>query len=210
MIGDVDLTLPEFLRISAEDRKKAWLDHPPRHNQREGTMTDDNEKKDEKELMAPKSNVPSSGRTTPGLDRLKASPKAEEIRQTVLADQKEALNEREEERTMTDTHTGDNSKTERKAPPAKKAAKKVATKKAAPAKKATAKKVAVKTPRKGAIDPAKKIVIVSKENPRREGSEKHRQFELARKSKTVGDYQKAKGHMGSLKKCVSKGWIKLS
>lgn len=76
----------------------------------------------------------------------------------------------------------------------KKAAKTVAEK---PAAKSTAKK-AVKgpvvktsaTPRTNA-DADKKIVILTKDNPYREGTVAHSTYELARKSKTVGDFRTA-------------------
>ena len=89
-------------------------------------------------------------------------------------------------------------------------------KKKAPTKAAAKKTASKAAPKKAAstrttgFDDALKIKILAKENPRREGSDKHAQFELARKCATVGDYRKKHGDMAALKKCVDKGWIKVS
>lgn len=50
---------------------------------------------------------------------------------------------------------------------------------------------AVATVRTGGADAAKKIVILTKENPYRAGTVAHDTYELARKSKTVGDFRTA-------------------
>jgi hypothetical protein len=90
--------------------------------------------------------------------------------------------------------------------------KKVVTAKKVPAKKAaTAKKAAAKKPAKtDGYDPAAKIVLLVKENPRREGTDVYKQFELMKKSKTVGDFWKAGGRTGTLRKSLVKKWAKLA
>ena len=56
----------------------------------------------------------------------------------------------------------------------------------------------------------KKIVLLVKENPRREGSDVYDQFEILKKSKTVGEYLKKGGRSSTLAKCINRGWAKVS
>lgn len=80
------------------------------------------------------------------------------------------------------------------------------------AKKKTNAKVKSATPRKGGRSrylPDQKITVLAKENPRREGTGVYKQFELARKHKNVGEYLKAGGSVGALKKGVAKKWLKV-
>jgi hypothetical protein len=88
-------------------------------------------------------------------------------------------------------------------------AKKTVVKKAS-VKKAAAPKKAKGASKFGKFDPAGKIHILEKDNPRREGTKRHKWYETARKSTTVEAYVKAGGHIPSLKTCVDKGWIKVS
>ena len=61
-----------------------------------------------------------------------------------------------------------------------------------------------------ACDENAKIVILAKENPRHEGTDVYKQFELMRRAKAVGDYRKAGGRTGTLRKCIAKKWAKLA
>ena len=61
-----------------------------------------------------------------------------------------------------------------------------------------------------AYDDAAEIVVLVKENPRREGSELYKDFERMRKCKTVADYYKSGGRTSVLGKCIAKKWIKLT
>lgn len=51
-----------------------------------------------------------------------------------------------------------------------------------------------------------KIVVTVKDNPRREGSAKHKQLELAKKHSTVGAFLKAGGKGSTLKSIVKRKW----
>jgi hypothetical protein len=83
---------------------------------------------------------------------------------------------------------------------------------ATPKKKAPAKKKTngAARGRRSTYGPDQKIVVVAKENPRREGTAVFKQFELAKKHGTVGAYLKAGGSLGSLRKSVKKGWMRVS
>ena len=89
-----------------------------------------------------------------------------------------------------------------------------AKKAAAPVKKAVAaKKVAAK---KGAAvggntkyAPEAVITVMAKENPKREGSKAHKEFELYKKAKTVADYVRLGGTLGYLNYDASAGFIKV-
>ena len=61
-----------------------------------------------------------------------------------------------------------------------------------------------------AYDDAAEIVVLVKDNPRREGSELYKDFERMRKCKTVADYYKSGGRTSVLGKCIAKKWIKLT
>lgn len=60
------------------------------------------------------------------------------------------------------------------------------------------------------LDPALKITVLVKDNPRQEGSALYKQFEIARKSATVADYHAKGGRTGPLTHSVNRGWVKLS
>lgn len=64
--------------------------------------------------------------------------------------------------------------------------------------------------RPGAYSDEQKITMLVKENPRREGSDVYDQFEMLKKSKTVGAYKKAGGRTATLAKCVKNDWAKVS
>lgn len=128
---------------------------------------------------------PVASETTPGLQRLRAHPQAEEIRQKTLAEQQTASENVAKEREEMTTATTTNGKS---------------------------KKVKSVTPSRGrrsAFGEDQKIVVTAKENPRREGTGVHKQFELMKKHGTVGAYVKAGGSLGSLRKSVVKGWAKV-
>jgi len=94
--------------------------------------------------------------------------------------------------------------------PSKKSATKPNVKALKKANPTTTKSLTDKSPgRPGKYAPEQKITVVAKENPRREGTDVYDQFEILKKSKTVGDYQKKGGRMGSLVKSVKKGWAKV-
>lgn len=57
---------------------------------------------------------------------------------------------------------------------------------------------------------SQKLVLVNKENPRREGSAAHKMYELYKKSKTVGAYLDAGGDAGYLRSDIAKGNVKVS
>ena len=63
---------------------------------------------------------------------------------------------------------------------------------------------------KSNYDESAKIVVLVKENPRKEGTELHRQHVLLTKSKTVGAFYKAGGRTGCLTKSIAKKWVKIS
>ena len=85
----------------------------------------------------------------------------------------------------------------------------VAKKKPAPKK--TAKKTnGVARGRRSSYGADQKITVLQKENPRREGTSVYKQYEIAKKSSTVGAYLKAGGSLGSLHKAVKKGWMRVS
>jgi hypothetical protein len=77
-------------------------------------------------------------------------------------------------------------------------------------KKPAAKKAAPKKAVRSAYDDAAKIILLVKDNPRREGSELYKDWERMKKCKTVADYYKAGGRTGILGKCIKMRWIKLS
>lgn len=70
-----------------------------------------------------------------------------------------------------------------------------------------------KEPRRRGFDPDAKITLLVEENPRRPGSARFEQFEIARRiaerGGSVGDYRKAGGMTGTLRRCVSRGWIRV-
>lgn len=73
------------------------------------------------------------------------------------------------------------------------------------------KKVASATPRgrRAAYAPEQKIVLLQKDNPRREGTAVYKQFEIMKKSPTVGAYLKAGGKLGSLHKSIKRKWARV-
>ena len=76
-----------------------------------------------------------------------------------------------------------------------------------------AKKVKSATTGRGRRSPfpeTAKINLLVKDNPRREGTAVFKQYEIARKSPTVGAYLKAGGRLASLHKSIKKGWLKVS
>ena len=73
----------------------------------------------------------------------------------------------------------------------------------APAKKSEPKKPEPK-PTKRAYDPEAKIIVIVKDNPRREGSALHKDFEMMRKVKSVGEYYQKGGRTGILRKCITR------
>jgi hypothetical protein len=82
------------------------------------------------------------------------------------------------------------------------------TSKAKPA----ARKAKAERPARG-YDPAARITVLVKENPRQEGSERHRIFaELMRRtSSTVGDFLRIKGARTSMiTNAVRRKWIKIA
>lgn len=106
----------------------------------------------------------------------------------------------------------------KKAAPAKKASKlaKGTGKKAAAASKAPAKKAGKAAPqegarrgRKGAFDEGQKINLLTKDNPKREGTAAYDTFEQLRKSKTVGDFFAAGGSSASLHWNIERGYIEV-
>jgi len=79
--------------------------------------------------------------------------------------------------------------------------------------KTKAKKVKSAAPGRGRKSPFtedQKISLLVKDNPRREGTAVFKQYEIARKSPTVGAYLKAGGRLASLHKSIKKGWLKVS
>lgn len=103
--------------------------------------------------------------------------------------------------------------------PAKKAAEKSAApvknkaadkKEAAPAKDKKADKGAkTSTPRAGKFAETDKIVVLAKENPKRANTKAYDNFELYKKSKTVGDFIKAGGDTGYMGFDHKSGFIKV-
>ena len=75
--------------------------------------------------------------------------------------------------------------------------------------KAAPKKEAKVTHRR-AFDDDAKITVVVKDNPRREGTDLYKLYEVMKKCKTVGDFMEKGGRTSVLKKCVTKKWIKIS
>lgn len=64
--------------------------------------------------------------------------------------------------------------------------------------------------RPGAYEDSQSIKVLAKENPKREGSDGYKRFELYRKNKTVGAFLKAGGTAADLRWDVEKGFIKVS
>jgi len=56
----------------------------------------------------------------------------------------------------------------------------------------------------------RKITVLVKENPKREGTESHKRFGLYAKSKTVADFIKAGGTMADIKHDEGKSFIKVA
>ena len=215
------LDIPEFLKISAEDRKKAWEEFPP--DQIRSSFKMEEPKYDPviamRKLMdeynalgnkllelggtfRPVSSFRVEHDAEMAIEKLKSTIKAREKANAEMEKQSDDDNgvivEIVKENEMSTTAKG----TKKKAAPAKKAA----AKKVAPA----AKKVAKKNGGTGKFAPDAKITIIAKENPRRPGSEKFKDFERAQKSATVGEYVKHGGNLGPLRHAISKGWLKVS
>jgi hypothetical protein len=70
-------------------------------------------------------------------------------------------------------------------------------------------KVATRGGRKSQFVDTQKIVMQVKDNPRREGTDVHKQFEIAKKAGTIGAYLKAGGRLGTLQKGIKKQWLKV-
>lgn len=64
--------------------------------------------------------------------------------------------------------------------------------------------------RKSAFAEDSKIIVLAKENPKREGSVAHKKFKLYAKSKTVGDFIKAGGTTNDLHWDAEHGFIKVN
>jgi hypothetical protein len=179
----------------------------------------------------------SSDKLSPGLRRLRSSPRAEAIRRAVLADQARARRAAAgREQTMTDdtqatteAGTAEAAATETPAPSKKTAprwhrpsvhavgspAMHAGPKKAAPKKKAAAVTKAKKAAPKagnGAIAPLDAIIRVeTKENPRRPGTVQHERYEKLKRfgGKTVQAYLAAGGHRTALNYAVAGGHVRL-
>lgn len=59
------------------------------------------------------------------------------------------------------------------------------------------------------LNPESKITVLSKTNPKREGSEAHKVFGLYRKHRTVGDFLKHGGTTAHVRWDAAHGFIKL-
>ena len=94
---------------------------------------------------------------------------------------------------------------------AKGTGKKAAAASKAPAKKAgkTAPQEGARRGRKGAFDEGQKIKLLTKDNPKREGTAAYDTFEQLRKSKTVGDFFAAGGSSASLHWNIERGYIEV-
>lgn len=77
-----------------------------------------------------------------------------------------------------------------------------------PAKKGKA--VKVKAEPKSKEADTRKIKLLTKENPKREGSESFKRFELYRKSKTVADFIAAGGTAGDVRYDANAGYIEVA
>jgi hypothetical protein len=224
MVADEDdLVIPEFLKIPAEERKKQWEDNPPEairsrfmSEDKMRTLREEYEQLGKQMLelggtFRPISGFPNEHEAELAIERLKSSVKAREKANAEMEKQDDgdgngAIIETTEEKendnmTITQTHSSGAKGSKKTA--AKKAAPKTAAKKVAP------KKVAKKNGGTGKFAPEAKIHMLTKENPRRPGSEVFKHFERAQKANTVADYVKAGGSVASLAKCVSKGWCKV-
>ena len=154
-------------------------------------------------LRRPVASSEATTNVSPGMRRLRASPSAESVRQQTLLDQEHGRREalariqREGEKTMNDTTTA--------------ATETVA---AAP-KKAPAKKPAKAKAKAGGAGGAakladdKRIVVKTKENPRREGTGQYKRYETILKysGKTVAEYLKGKGDRTALTRAHDEGHI---
>lgn len=96
---------------------------------------------------------------------------------------------------------------------AKGTGKKAAATKAAPAKKAAGKQDkgqdGARRGRKGAFDEGQKIKLLTKDNPKREGTAAYDTFEALRKAKTVGDFFANGGSSASLHWNIERGYIEV-
>lgn len=72
------------------------------------------------------------------------------------------------------------------------------------------KKMAKTTPAKGPSNDERKITLLTKENPKREGSASHGRFELYRKSKTVGQFLEAGGTTADVRADEAAGHIQVA
>lgn len=160
----------------------------------------------------------------PGLKRLRANPRAEKTRQSVLADQSAAAT-RDAAKTGSGGRKGTAAKQGKSkmtdATTAAAGGKKKAAKGAKPAKAAKAPKkgkAAAKPAKKGGggprakFDDGAKITVLATENPYRAGSGAHDRFELVRKSngQTVGNYIKKGGKAAVLKRVIEKKQAKVA
>lgn len=180
-------------------------------------------------LLHKSDNVLQDSRTTPGLRRLRNDPRAEDVRQQTLADwnaaQQWATTERQQlEKTMNDEVNGaavtDDPKQQRKPRKAAKvkAAGKNKGKAKGKAKKAPAPKKVKKAPGKRAAAPRasdddnRKIVVKTKENPRRAGTVQFERYAAIVKhnGKTVATYKKNGGDSTALSRAIKGKDVSLS
>lgn len=152
-------------------------------------------------------------------------PATTEAKTTTKPAAKKAASKEKTVTTKTETAKKTTAKKAAKAPAKKAATKKAPTKltkgtgkkaaatKAAPAKKAAGKKDkgqdGARRGRKGAFDEGQKIKLLTKDNPKREGTAAYDTFEALRKAKTVGDFFANGGSSASLHWNIERGYIEV-